>query len=198
MTTRFSESRVDHRGDPLPEGVYALVTPRGEVVSYKARWREQDDNGVVRQRSKSFSGREFRSLERARVRAIEQRDGATAIVRTGATVLRADSAARLTIGELFKEWITHYAAHNTGERYARDSVRTWDKHVEPRLGQVTTSPSARWRSSPSTCASAAHRSPNRSARRTRPRASRASASPRTARGARGGGSAHAGAGRRAR
>jgi hypothetical protein len=137
MTTRLSERRVDHRGDPLPEGVYALVAPRGEVVSYKARWREQDDNGVVRQRSKSFSGREFRSLERARLRAIEQREGATAIVRTGATVLRADSAARLTIGELFKEWITHYAAHNTGERYARDSVRTWDRHVEPRLGHVT-------------------------------------------------------------
>jgi hypothetical protein len=110
MTTRFSEGCVDHRGDSLPEGVYALVTARGDVVSYKARWREQDDNGVVRQRSKSFSGREPRSLQRARVRAIEQRDGARAIVRTGATVLRADSAARLTIGELFNEWITHYAA----------------------------------------------------------------------------------------
>ena len=41
-----------------------------------------------------------------------------------------------SLGDLFKEWITHHAAPNTGERYARDAVRTWDKHVEPRLGRV--------------------------------------------------------------
>ncbi|HEX6619567.1 MAG TPA: hypothetical protein VF024_07905, partial [Solirubrobacteraceae bacterium] len=55
MATRLSESRVGHDGDPLPEGVYALVNPQGAVVSYKARWREQDENGVSHQRSKSFS-----------------------------------------------------------------------------------------------------------------------------------------------
>jgi hypothetical protein len=55
MPTRLSESRTDHNGESLPEGVYALVNPEGEVVSYKARWREQDENAVDRQRSKSFA-----------------------------------------------------------------------------------------------------------------------------------------------
>ena len=136
MATRLSESRVDHDGDPLPEGVYALVDPHGDVVSYKARWREHDENGVSRQRSKSFSPRApARSTRRARRRSA-QRDGAVEIVRAGDTVLRTDKAARLTFGELFKEWIAHHAAPNTGERYARDSVRTWDRHIEPRLGRV--------------------------------------------------------------
>jgi integrase len=51
-------------------------------------------------------------------------------------VLAADAAARLSLGELFKQWIAHHAAPNTGERYARDAVRIWDRHVEPRLGRV--------------------------------------------------------------
>jgi hypothetical protein len=136
MASRLSESRVDHRGEPLPTGVYALVDAGGEVVSYKARWREADENGVQRQRSKSFSPRELGSLDRARAAAIHHRQGALEIVRTGDAVLRMDKAARLTVGELFKEWIALHAAHNTGERYARDSVRTWDNHIEPRLGPV--------------------------------------------------------------
>lgn len=83
MATRLSESRVDHRGEPLPEGVYALVNGGGEVVSYKDRWRELDENGVQRQRSKSFSPRELRSLDRARAAAINHREGALEIVRAG-------------------------------------------------------------------------------------------------------------------
>jgi hypothetical protein len=42
---------IDPNGEPLPKGAYALATPEGEIVSYKARWREPDDNGVQRQRS---------------------------------------------------------------------------------------------------------------------------------------------------
>jgi integrase len=136
MATNLSESRVDHRGEPLPDGVYALVGERGEVVSYKSRWRERDDNGVQRQRSKSFSRRDAGSLDGARVAALAHREGALEIVRAGDTVLRAERAARITLGELFKEWIAHHAAPNTGARYARDAVRSWDKHVEPRLGRV--------------------------------------------------------------
>ncbi len=136
MPTRLSESRVDHDGESLPEGVYALVDPRGEIVSYKVRWREQDANGVEHQRSKSFSRRKFRSLTKARAAAAGHREGVLEIIRAGDAVARAEPAARLTLGELFKEWIANHAAHNTGERYARDSVRTWDKHIEPRLGRV--------------------------------------------------------------
>jgi hypothetical protein len=136
MASRLSESRIDHRGEPLPDGVYALVNASGDVVSYKDRWRELDENGVQRQRSKSFSPRHLRSLDRARAAAITHREGALEIVRAGDAVLRTDSAARLTLGELFKDWIANHAAPNTGERYARDSVRSWDKHIEPRLGKV--------------------------------------------------------------
>lgn len=136
MATKLLESRVDHEGEPLPEGVYALVDPLGDVVSYKARWRESDENGVDRQRSKSFSRRALGSLDKARVAAVNHREAVLEIVRAGNAVARSEPAARLTLGELFKEWIAHHAAHNTGERYAKDSVRTWDKHIEPRLGRV--------------------------------------------------------------
>src|SRR5262245_867426 len=136
MASTLTESRIDHRGAPLPDGVYALVEPGGEVVSYKARWRERDVNGVQSKRSKSFSRRDARSLDRARAAAVAHRDGAREIVRAGDAVLRADPSARIVLGDLFKQWITHHAAPNTGERYARDAVRTWDKHIEPRLGLV--------------------------------------------------------------
>jgi integrase len=136
MATRLFESRIDHKGEPLPKGVYALINPQGEVVSYKDRWREQDENGVECQRSKSFSPRTFRSLDKARAAAIKHREEALAIVKAGNAVLRSERAASLTVGELFKEWIANHAAHNTGERYARDSIRAWDKHIEPRLGRV--------------------------------------------------------------
>jgi len=136
MPAKLTESRLDHRGESLPKGVYAVVNPQGEAVSYKARWREPDGDGVLRQRSRSFSPTEYGSLERARAAAIAQRQSALEIVKAGDTVLRADAAARLTLGELFKQWITHHAAPNTGERYARDAVRTWDRHIEPRIGRV--------------------------------------------------------------
>jgi hypothetical protein len=32
MASSLSESRVDHRGERLRDGVYALVEPSGEVV----------------------------------------------------------------------------------------------------------------------------------------------------------------------
>src|SRR3954465_3048227 len=136
MASSFSESRVDHRGQPLPDGVYALVEPNGDVVSYKARWRERDPNGVQRQRSKSFSRRDAGSLDRARAAAVAHRDRAREIVRAGDTVLRADRTAGILLGDLFKEWITPHAAPNTGDRHRPAPVRTWDKHIEPRLGRV--------------------------------------------------------------
>src|SRR3954466_11718162 len=124
MASRLSESRVDHRGESLPEGVYALLNADGAVVSYKDRWRETDENGVRHQRAKSFSPRALGSLDRARAAAIDHRAGALEVVRAGDAVARSERAGRLTLGELFKEWIAPHAARNTGERYARDSVRT--------------------------------------------------------------------------
>src|SRR3954453_20335747 len=100
MATRLSESRVDHDGESLPEGVYALVNPRGEVVSYKVRWGEQDENGVEGRHPKSFSRREFGSLEMARAARIRHREGVPGIVRAGDAIPRFEPAAGLTLGEL--------------------------------------------------------------------------------------------------
>ena len=71
MATKLTERRSDHDGNPLAKGVYALVNPEGAVVGYKARWREQDENGVGRQRSMSCSVRESGSLDKARGRRSE-------------------------------------------------------------------------------------------------------------------------------
>jgi hypothetical protein len=46
--------------------VYALVAPDGAITGYKVRWREEDDDGVRRNRAKLFSARKLGSLERAR------------------------------------------------------------------------------------------------------------------------------------
>lgn len=71
MSTRLSDSRIDHNGEP-----------------------------VERQRSKSFSPRKFRSLDKARAAAVNHREEAREIVKAGNAVLRAERAASLTVGEL--------------------------------------------------------------------------------------------------
>jgi hypothetical protein len=42
-------------GDPLPPGVCALARADGAIVGYKARWREDGDDGVRRDAAKRFS-----------------------------------------------------------------------------------------------------------------------------------------------
>src|SRR4051794_41717023 len=98
MASKLTESRLDHRGGALPEGVYALVNAAGDVVSYKARWREADATGVVRQRSRSFAPGRHGSLPAARAAAVAHRRGALEVVGAGDTVLRAAPAPRLTLG----------------------------------------------------------------------------------------------------
>jgi hypothetical protein len=65
MAVKLIETGTDHHGKDLPRGVYACVAPVGEIVSYKVRWREADEDGVRGQRSKSFSARRLGSLDRA-------------------------------------------------------------------------------------------------------------------------------------
>src|SRR5689334_22569237 len=105
MATRLSESRVDHCGQPLPKGVYALVNPGGEVVSYENRSREAHDDSLARQRLESVSPRKLGSLDRARGAAINHRESALEIVRADNAVLHSEKAARRTVGKLFNEWI---------------------------------------------------------------------------------------------
>jgi hypothetical protein len=132
VAAKLTEIRIDHDGNPLPPGVYALARADGAIVGYKVRWREDGDDGVRRNAAKRFSVRKLGSLERARAEATAYRQAAMEIAGRGELVLRPDSAARMTVGDLFKEWITDHAALNLSERYATDAVRWWDREIATR------------------------------------------------------------------
>jgi hypothetical protein len=132
VAAKLTEIRIDHDGNPLQPGVYALAREDGAIVGYKVRWREEGDDGVRRNAAKRFSVRKLGSLERARAEATAYRQAAIEIARRGELVLRPDSAARMTVGDLFKEWITEHAALNLSERYATDAVRWWDREIATR------------------------------------------------------------------
>jgi hypothetical protein len=127
-----ADVHIDHEGNPLPPGVYATVAPDGTIVGYRARWREDDEDGIRRNAAKRFSARKLGSLERARAEACAFREAAVEIARRGETVLRPESAAQMTVDELFKEWLTEHAAVNLSERYATDAVRWWDREIATR------------------------------------------------------------------
>jgi hypothetical protein len=106
--------------------VYALVAPDGAITGYKVRCREEDDAGVHRNRAKLFSARKLGSLDRAREDAFAYRQAAVEIVERGEVVARPDRAGNLTVGDLFKEWITDHAAPNLSEGYATEAIRWWE------------------------------------------------------------------------
>jgi hypothetical protein len=132
MALKLTELRTDHEGDPLPPGVYAAARDDGTIAGYKARWREEDDDGVRHNRAKFFSARKLGSLVRAREQAVTHRHAAVEIVERGDHVQRPDAAVRMTVGDLFKEWITDHAAPSLSERYATDAVRWWDREIAGR------------------------------------------------------------------
>ncbi len=132
VTTKLAEIRTDHEGAPLPAGVYAVAKEDGSIVGYKVRWREEDENGVRRNAAKRFSARKLGSLDRAREEARAYREGAMEIARRGEIVLRSEAAARMTVDDLFKEWLSEHAARNLSERYATDAVRWWDREIAAR------------------------------------------------------------------
>ena len=75
MAAKLTEIRIDHDGDPLPPGVYALA-------------REDGDDGVRRNAAKRFSVRKLGSLDRARAEATAYRQAAIEIAGRGDLVLR--------------------------------------------------------------------------------------------------------------
>lgn len=121
--------RTDHRGQPLPRGVY----PQGKeaITGYKIRWREEGPDGVPRNAAKSFSARKLGSLDRALEAAVAYRGQAIKIAEADGAVLRADPAATMTVGELFQEWCVGRGAQ-LSERYAEATVHRWDREVASR------------------------------------------------------------------
>lgn len=146
MALKLKEARIDHNGVRLPEGIYAMAEEGRPILSYKVRWREEDENGVSRNRSKSFSARQHGSLDGALEEARAYREAAVEIVRRGESVLRPDRAARMTVDDLFKEWCALHAS-TLSERRAREAVRLWHLHVASRgiarvrLGRLAEDPS---------------------------------------------------------
>lgn len=130
MASESRSERVDHRGEPLPRGVFAL-TSEGAITGYKIRWREEGPDGVPRNAAKSFSARKLGSLDRALNDAIEYRAQAVKVTTADGSVLRTDPAASMTVAELFQEWCVARGAE-LSTRYAEDAVRRWDREVAPR------------------------------------------------------------------
>jgi hypothetical protein len=132
MALKLTELRTDHQGDPLPPGVYGAARDDGTIAGYKVRWREEDDDGVRHNRAKFFSARKLGSLARAREHAVTYRQAAVEIVQRGDQVQRPDATIGMTVGDLFKVWITDHAARSLSERYATDAVRWWDREIARR------------------------------------------------------------------
>lgn len=132
MATPIRETKIDHHGNELPEDVFACVRrDNGTIISYKVRWREEDEDGILRHPSKSFSARKCGSLDRALEAATTFLEGAQEAVRVDGSVARPDTAAAMTIGEVFKEWVVDHGPELQDET-AEGVVRLWDREIATR------------------------------------------------------------------
>jgi hypothetical protein len=128
MAAGLVEKSVDHRGEELPAGIYSLVAEDDSTASYKVRWREEDGDGVARQRSKSFSVRKLGSADRALEAAAAWRRGALAAVKIEGSVAREDAAGAMSVEDLFQEWCVKRGAE-LSESYGNKAVRLWDNEI---------------------------------------------------------------------
>lgn len=91
------------RTAPSPASSVYPQSAGGAITGYKVRWREEGLDGVPRNAAKSFSARKLGSLDRALEAAVAYREQAVQVAEADGTVLRADPAASMTVGELFQE-----------------------------------------------------------------------------------------------
>ncbi len=132
MALPIRETNIDHNGNELPADVFACVRKdNGEIVSFKVRWREEDEDGIRRQPSKSFSARKHGSLDRALEAAITFLAGAKEAVRVDGSIARPDTAAAMTIEEVFREWVVNRGTE-IQEETADRVVRLWDREIASR------------------------------------------------------------------
>jgi hypothetical protein len=132
MAIPIREIKVDHNGADLPKDVFACARKdSGEVVSYKVRWREEDEDGIERHPSKSFSVRKHGSPDRALEAATSFLAGARQAVRLDGSLARPDTAGAMTIEELFQEWVVNRGVE-IQEATAEGVVRLWDREIATR------------------------------------------------------------------
>jgi hypothetical protein len=68
------------------------------------RWREEDEDGLLRHPSRPFSERNYGSVDRALEAAISFLAGAQLAVKVDGSVMRPDTASAMTVEEVFREW----------------------------------------------------------------------------------------------
>lgn len=131
MALKLREVGVDHRGKELPDAVFGLSTEADELVGYKVRWRESDENGVKGQRSKSFNARKLGSLDRALEVALSFGTEVQEIVEGDGAVQKVDAAAAMTVGDVFKEWVVKHLS-TLSEGYGEKATRLWKQEIASR------------------------------------------------------------------
>lgn len=145
---KMREVRIDHRGNPLPKTIYGQERKdTGAMVGYKARWEEEDQDGVRHPRSKSFSASKSGSLDKALAAAKAFHSEVRATVESNGSVPKVDPAGSMTVGALFKEWLAKHAS-TLSEGYGERSVTIWDRDIgtrslaRMRLDRLSRDPSA--------------------------------------------------------
>lgn len=138
MPSELRQAKEDHHGRGLPEDIAASIRKdNDEIVGYRVRWREEDENGIERRPSKSFSTRDHGSLDAALAGACSYKEGVDAILRIEKSIARPDPWAGHTMNDVFQEWIVYHAPEVSFE-YAQGVVKRWGKHVEGRpLARMT-------------------------------------------------------------
>lgn len=132
MASEAKDKGLDHHGNPLPADVYASTRKDGSIAGYRVRWREEDEDGIKRQPSKSFSARSCGgSLDQALTEAVAFLDGAQEAVRIDGAVSRPDADNAITVEDGFGEWVVHKASTLSND-YADKAVRLWDKEIATR------------------------------------------------------------------
>jgi hypothetical protein len=132
--------RPDHRGKPLPAGVY-LQRRDGEPRAYKIRWREATADGDESQYSMSFSAKKCGSLDAALRRAKKRRKRAVAIAERAESEEEVelspdeDPASRMTLTELFADW-RRWRGPAVSPLHRKRMSRYWREISSRQLGEI--------------------------------------------------------------
>jgi hypothetical protein len=132
MAVKYREDGKDHYGKDLPEDISAYI-PEGtdEIAGYRARWREEDENGIKTRPSKSFSARKLGSLDDALVAACKFLEKAQLAVQVDGVLARPGPDETLTANDLLPKWIENRGPE-VSEDYAKNLVKLWSTHIEHR------------------------------------------------------------------
>jgi hypothetical protein len=130
MTLALRDTREDHRGRALPRCIYAQVRrDTGDIVAFRVRWQQFDDQGRRLRPSRSFSIRRLGSADRALDAATFFHQGAVEASRVYRG--RSRRPRTLTANDVFAEWMKTHAVELSVD-YAEKMDRLWRTEIETR------------------------------------------------------------------